>query len=72
MKIMRTESTCNICISDMWEQAFRYPEAIEQDTHIGNDRKHIGNPVTLKRLKLIYGEKAKINFPIWMKDGAVG
>ena len=53
-----------ICISDT---GTGFPpdilEAIEQDTPIYyNDRKHIGIQNSLKRLKLIYGEKAKINF----------
>ena len=61
MKIMRTESTCTS------DTGTGFPpdilEAIEQDTPIYyNDRKHIGIQNSLKRLKLIYGEKAKINF----------
>lgn len=53
-----------ICISDT---GTGFPpdilEAIEQDTPIYyNDRKHIGIQNSLKRLKLIFGEKAKINF----------
>ncbi|ODM04962.1 sensor histidine kinase [Eisenbergiella tayi] len=53
-----------ICISDT---GTGFPpdilDAIEQDTPIYyNDRKHIGIQNSLKRLKLIYGEKAKINF----------
>lgn len=53
-----------ICISDT---GTGFPpdilEAIEQDTPIYyNDRKHIGIQNSLKRLKLMYGERAKINF----------
>ena len=53
-----------ICISDT---GTGFPpdilDAIEQDTPIYyNDRKHIGIQNSLKRLKLIYGEKAKITF----------
>ena len=53
-----------ICVSDTGKG---FPpdilEAIEQDKPIYyNDRKHIGIQNSLKRLKLIYGEKAKINF----------
>ena len=53
-----------ICISDT---GTGFPpdilEAIEQDTPIYyNDRKHIGIQNSLKRLKIMYGDKAKINF----------
>lgn len=53
-----------ICVSDTGKG---FPpdilEAIEQDKPIYyNDRKHIGIQNSLKRLKIMYGDKAKINF----------
>lgn len=53
-----------ICVSDTGKG---FPpdilEAIEEDKPIYyNDRKHIGIQNSLKRLKIMYGEKAKINF----------
>ncbi|WP_455617260.1 sensor histidine kinase [Eisenbergiella sp.] len=53
-----------ICVSDTGKG---FPpdilEAIEQDKPIYyNDRKHIGIQNSLKRLKIMYGEKAKVNF----------
>ena len=53
-----------ICVSDTGKG---FPpdilEAIEQDKPIYyNDRKHIGIKNSLKRLKIMYGDKAKINF----------
>ena len=53
-----------ICVSDTGKG---FPpdilEAIEQDKPIYyNDRKHIGIQNSLKRLKIMYGDNAKINF----------